>query len=182
MPLNIRWLKHDYKRDFALNKLPPEHMPIVFGLVQIVTLKKKDKDEYARLTNNFKDSDLCYICKQRINKDAVLNKHLNGLKCLNCDVICHTICLANIFKLDEKECGNGMPTGSQQRKELDHLLPVGGKCPKCEAQLMWGDLIKYRLSFYKSSSIGVNVEASDLAVVDEDADDEEFVERDEDSD
>ena len=168
MPLSIRWLKHEYKKDFALNKLPPEHMPIVFGLVQIVTLKKKDKDEYAKLTNNFKDKDACFICKQKINTENILNKHLNGLKCLNCDVINHTICLANMFKLNEEVEHN-----------FEHLLPVSGKCPKCDAHMMWGDLIKYRLSFYKPQSI-VSADANEL--VEAENDDEEFVERDEDDD
>jgi hypothetical protein len=164
--LSIRWLRHEYKKDFALNKQPPEHMPIVYGLVQIVTLKKKDKDEYAKLTNNFRNSDICFICKLKINTDAILNKHLNGLKCLNCDIITHTICLANKFK-----------SNHYKEEEEQHFLPVSGKCPKCEVHLMWGDLIKYRLSLYKKNVIDKN----DLEE-NEEQDDEEFVERDEDSD
>ena len=155
--MNIRWLRHEYKKDFALNKLPPEHMPIVYGLVQIVTLKKKDKDEYAKLTNNFRNSDTCFMCKLKINTDTVLNKHLNGLKCLNCDTITHTICLANKFKSNHDD------------KEEEHFLPVSGKCPKCEVHLMWGDLVKYGLSLYKKNAIDKN----DLAVGEEAGNDEQ---------
>jgi hypothetical protein len=71
-------------------------------------------------------------------------------------------------------------------KEEEHFLPVSGKCPKCEVHLMWGDLVKYRLSLYKKNAIDKN----DLATGEDEAengeqdddDDEEFVERDEDSD
>jgi len=169
--LNIRWLKHEYKKDFAMNKLPPEHMPIVYGLVQIVTLKKKDRAENAKLTNNFRSTDDCFICKSRINADEnILNKYLNGLKCLKCEVIVHTICLANIFKLSEQSFG--------QKSPMEQLLPLHGNCPKCETHLMWGDLIKYRLSLYKSHAI-TSLDENELVEAD---DDEEFVERDEDSD
>ncbi len=165
--MNIRWLKHEYKKDFALNKLPPEHMPIVYGLVQIVTLKKKDKDEFAKLTNNFRHNDVCFICKLKINTDVILNKHLNGLKCLNCDVITHTVCLAEHFK--------------QSEEIKEHLLPVSGHCPKCDTHMMWGDLIKYRLSMYKKNTLDKN--DLDLnGVGEEEEEEEEFVERDEDSD
>lgn len=43
LPLVIRWLKQEYKVDFMQNKLPPFHMPTVFGLVEIYTKKKKKK-------------------------------------------------------------------------------------------------------------------------------------------
>ncbi len=43
LPLVIRWLKQEYKVGFDQSKLPPMHMPTVFGLVEIYTVKSKKR-------------------------------------------------------------------------------------------------------------------------------------------
>ncbi len=45
LPLVIRWLRQEYKTEFNANRLPPFHMPTVFGLVEIYTVKTKKKKQ-----------------------------------------------------------------------------------------------------------------------------------------
>ena len=169
LPLTIRWLKQEYKRDFPLSKLPPTHMPIVYGLVELVK-KKKAKNQNQEIQQIFDPNDKCYICKIEINQDEILIKNLNGLKCLSCSCITHTTCLANLF-IEQNSFKDGL-----------QLLPIEGDCPKCKVHLMWGDLTKFRLGNFKLNNWDANADEADDDNEDEEDEEEDFVERDVESD
>ncbi|RNA24415.1 structure-specific endonuclease subunit slx1-like [Brachionus plicatilis] len=166
LPLTIRWLRQEYKKEFPLNKLPPAHMPVEFGLVQIVPKSKSKKllaieNEQIHMSQVQSVSDVCFICKVNILESSqdVLNKNLASLKCINCMVPYHAICLSNNFIV---------LTGSE-------LLPVDGDCLKCRVHLMWGDLVKFRRNFYRMT----NFAEGETHFEDDDYEEEEsFVEND----
>ena len=182
LPLTVRWLKQEYKRDFPITKQPPTHMPIEYGLVEFVcppkgkkALRAKGKNKeneaaLARLTSCFKSSDMCQICATSIIQSDALSKGLLGLKCPQCQAISHTICLAKKFVDESGERG--------------HVLPIEGFCLKCDKHTMWGDLIKYRLGSFRSATEDALPDGDDNDEDDDDEDDdedEEFVERDDQS-
>jgi structure-specific endonuclease subunit SLX1 len=76
LPLTIRWLKQDYCREFPINKQPPNHMPVEYGLVTLVSAKKKEKTKSndESTTALFSTSDQCFICKKSILQSHILNK------------------------------------------------------------------------------------------------------------
>ena len=159
LPLTIRWLKQEYKRDFMINKLPPSHMPIVYGPVTVVDLNKNNKKTAKQDSSdipseivNSQSSKCCYICKKNLNS---LPK---TLKCIKCHVENHQICLAKHFL----------------QFEPGHLVPLEGDCPKCKQSLLWGDLIRFKIGCYK------NLECTILE--DDDDDEDEIVNSGSDSD
>jgi structure-specific endonuclease subunit SLX1 len=177
LPLTIRWLKQEYKREFPLNKLPPNHMPIEFGLVQIVKNKKPSKalassaqhSESGPSLSQLSNLSTCYVCKLGINlneNDQVVNKILLVIKCIHCLATMHTTCLAQRFL-------NAI---------AGQVLPIDGNCPKCDCYVLWGDLVKFRLDgFKKPNELGsISEESSDQD--EDDENDEEFTERDDDDD
>lgn len=168
LPLTIRWLRQEYRKEFPINKLPPAHMPIEFGLVQIIPKSKSKKflaieNEHIQMSQVQRLSDICFICKLNILESSqdVLNKNLAGIKCINCMIPYHTVCLSNHFV----------------KSSISELLPIDGNCLKCRAVLMWGDLVKFRNNFYRKT----NFNDEETNFDDDDYEDEEsFVEKDED--
>jgi structure-specific endonuclease subunit SLX1 len=152
LPLTIRWLKQEYKRDFLLNKLPPTHMPIVYGLVKIVGKNSKKLNELSsqQLPTASQQSLQCCICSHVISSVDLMLDRLNYLKCINCKVIFHSKCLSSRF-LDEKADHN------------DQLLPIDGDCPQCKRRVMWGELVNYRRSGYKTAFELLDENESDLS-------------------
>ena len=67
----------------------------------------------------------CSVCLCTLQSDA------DALSCLACHAVSHIICLARHF-LDQQEQQHGF------------LLPINGSCPSCNADLLWGDLIRYK--------------------------------------
>jgi structure-specific endonuclease subunit SLX1 len=155
LPLTIRWLKQEYRRDFPISKQPPNHMPIEYGPIELLNssistarARKKVNDITQDLIMLFKPTDQCFICKSSIldsNKD-VFSKNCLGLKCINCNVIVHTICMAKYFLNKEREEAIG------DENKIINVLPIEGNCPKCDVYLLWGDLIKYRQCSFKSNN------------------------------
>ena len=167
LPLVIRWLRQEYKEDFPLSKLPPVHMPTVFGLVEIYTAKSKKKSQLQPTESVLPAKLNCFICSLEICKENILfDKVTSVCKCLNCNVLNHAVCLANFFL----------------KKSSPQLIPVEGNCPKCDSHLMWSDLIKRGVtkSLPNLNNSGSNNEDDDED--EEDEDDEEFEERDDDDD
>lgn len=170
LPLTIRWLRQEYRKEFPLNKLPPAHMPIEFGLVQIVPKSKSKKflaieNEQIHMSQIQSLSDICFICQNNILESSgdVLNKNLSCIKCINCMIPYHTICLSNHFL----------------KSSNSELLPINGNCVKCTAHLMWGDLVKFRKNFYRTT----NFTDDETNYRDDDFEEEDsFVEKDEDED
>jgi structure-specific endonuclease subunit SLX1 len=179
LPLTIRWLKQEYQREFPLSKLPPNHMSIEFGLVQIVKNKKPTAKQLASSQiessgpsscSQLSNLSTCYICKFAINldeNDLIVNKILLVIKCIHCLATMHTNCLAQRF----------LTKSSRQ------VLPIDGHCPKCDCYVLWGDFVKFRLDGFKKPDelLGNILEEGGSEQDGEDSSsDEEFVERDDD--
>lgn len=119
LPLTIRWISEKYMREFDPSLSPPTHMPIVFGPVIGKKLAKKIQQ------NDHEDSDpvKCFLCHCEAEEKY-------KIKCINprCSCDFHLVCLARHF------IGND-----------DSFIPVEGKCPSCDSQVLWGDLIRKKL-------------------------------------
>lgn len=117
LPLTIRWISEKYMNSTHTCQYPPAHMPIVYG--PIVAKKLAKKLEAAKKHEN-SDGVECYLCH-----DEVCETH--SVQCIRPTCLCvfHLVCLARNF------IGNN-----------ESLLPVEGKCPACDLQVLWGDLIR----------------------------------------
>lgn len=152
LPLSIRWLKQEYERAFPINKMPPSHMPIVYGPVVIKDrtksankLQKRNSQSPVKPVHETNSRANCFICRQEM--DA------NRLKCIKCHVETHRICLAKYFL---------------HSTESDLLIPVEGPCPKCNQVLLWGDLIRFKLGCYKDLDVSFEDIDNDNDVIDTD--------------
>ena len=70
----------------------------------------------------------CYVCSFQSNADE--------LSCPMCHATSHIVCLARHFL-------------SQREQQHGFLLPINGSCPLCSADLLWGDLIRYKRGCYQ---------------------------------
>jgi len=52
----------------------------------------------------------------------------------------HVICLSRHFLIQHEQQEHGF------------LLPINGSCPSCSADLLWGDLIRYKRGCYQKLS------------------------------
>lgn len=165
LPLTVRWLKQEYCQEFSLNKLPPTHMPIVYGLIEMFQKSSKSKKNEI-IDPSITDEaliDKCFICKSEILKESLIGVTLATiLKCFKCEQISHTVCMAKHFIVDNQ------------------ILPVEGNCPKCYEHLMWGDLIKNKV-IIKRSIITDNI-SQEEDNEDDDEEEDDFVERDDEDD
>lgn len=149
-------------------------MPIEYGPIELLNssistarARKKTNDITQDLIMLFKQTDQCFMCKSLIldTNQEVFSKNCLGLKCINCNVIVHTICMAKYFLDKEKEEAIG------EDKEKLNVLPIEGTCPKCNVYLLWGDLIKYRQCSFKSSTDDGDDQEMDCDDLDDDDDD-----------
>lgn len=53
----------------------------------------------------------------------------------SCEFVAHIICFAQHFLKEEHKTTEGTPK---------HLIPISGKCPGCNQEILWGDLIRQR--------------------------------------
>jgi len=140
LPLKVRWLKPEYKQEFALE--PPLHMPIVFGPVKttsmsqkaqkIKKLKKKtsgtSENEMEDLAEAEEDEELlCCICF----KTVMSSKKLQCVS-IKCSSVTHPICLSGFFLGDS-----------------ENVIPVNGNCPTCGQETAWGDLVRKAKGCYE---------------------------------
>uniref|UniRef100_H3A9L3 SLX1 homolog B, structure-specific endonuclease subunit n=1 Tax=Latimeria chalumnae TaxID=7897 RepID=H3A9L3_LATCH len=123
LPLTIRWLKQEYRRDFAPGLEPPLHMPIAFGQVRAKPREKQGEEERHDMTKV-----RCRVCCRKFGSED------ETLQCFhaNCAMTTHIVCLAREFLKTEPE----------------HLIPVEGQCPGCRRTLLWGNLIRYKKGCY----------------------------------
>ncbi|CAH2052452.1 unnamed protein product, partial [Iphiclides podalirius] len=114
LPLVIRWLEADLCLAFPPGKEHPSHMVVKHGPVKAKPLKSNHKD--AAPTSTYVE---CLLCSGYLNS-------AERLTCLNanCDLATHVTCLADLFL------------------EPGEFVPIGGKCPFCDTELLWGDLIR----------------------------------------
>lgn len=106
-------------------------MPITSGAVIVSKLKNKSFENITKVSSQ----NMCELCFQIIEEKPI--------SCLNivCDLMCHITCLANI-SLD-----------------LGEYVPVEGKCPKCDEQFVWGDIIKKYKGYGNNADITINLDA-----------------------
>ncbi len=164
--LTIRWLRQEYRQEFSLNKLPPTHMPIVYGLIEIYEKsksKKKQTSEYDPSIVEECQITKCFICCKNIEKETLIGCQMALiLKCFKCNQISHTLCMSKCFLQNDNK----------------QLVPIDGNCPKCNEYLIWGDLIKHKINIKRT--ITSDVSSQDEEEEEEDEDEDDFVEREDD--
>ena len=140
LPLSVRWLRPDLKGtvDFPAEKPPPMHMPVLYGQIKAVKLKKKSK---KKTTEEPEDSTplLCGLCFENVPV-------MDLVKCLStkCESAYHLVCLANSFRARAEE------TDELGRK---YFLPIDGNCPVCDVYVLWGDLIRKKKGCYQNVNV-----------------------------
>ncbi|XP_041348696.1 structure-specific endonuclease subunit slx1-like [Gigantopelta aegis] len=140
LPLNIRWLKQEFKLDFPPEASPPIHMPIVYGPVKSKRIGKKGKGREEKAPNESESDEmdlcritlkhsLCEICYSRFKPED------SKVSCFhpNCSMVSHMLCLSRRF-ITEK----------------DEVIPIDGPCPKCKQILLWGDVIRHKNGCYQN--------------------------------
>ena len=144
LPLSVRWLRPDLKGsvDFPTERQPPIHMPVLYGQIKAVKLKKKkSKKNDEKGDDDQIDSTplLCGLCFENIPV-------IDQVKCLNtkCESAYHLVCLANSFRAKAEE------SDELGRK---FFLPIDGNCPVCEAYVLWGDVIRKKKGCYKDVNV-----------------------------
>jgi structure-specific endonuclease subunit SLX1 len=129
LPLQIRWLKQEYQKEFQPNKMPPNHMPIVYGQIELIKESNKQKLDEEHLfisASQMNKSECCPLCFKSLLLNNEPKTTMKIIECLKCRQFFHTICLAKVF------LGNKC------------LLPIDGDCPQCGQYLLWGDIIQLR--------------------------------------
>ncbi|XP_048374233.1 structure-specific endonuclease subunit SLX1 isoform X3 [Sphaerodactylus townsendi] len=129
LPLTVRWLKQEYRRDFPPGLEPPLHMPVAFGQVRAVRGTKGARPE--------SDEELpvapkrCSVCLKRFQDGE---EDGTPLRCFHtgCSMAAHITCLAQAFL----------------QQEPDQFIPIEGQCPGCKNTVLWGDLIRHYKGCY----------------------------------
>ncbi|QQP49056.1 Structure-specific endonuclease subunit SLX1 -like protein [Caligus rogercresseyi] len=127
LPLTLRWLRPDLT-SIPQDKSPPLHMPIVYGPVCSIKIPSA-KGSNPETDMEEHDSLICSICFSDIGPISE-----ECVKCISpkCSAASHITCLANQFLVNEP----------------DRLLPISGKCPVCDLDVLWGDIIRKKKGCY----------------------------------
>ncbi|KAG0720525.1 Structure-specific endonuclease subunit SLX1 [Chionoecetes opilio] len=107
LPLTLRWIDQKYIKDFPPGLEPPVHIPIAYGPVKSVKVKKPVYHEHED-----KDiEDICTLCRKVV-------RNSDKMRCLSssCTLVAHIKCLAHEMLKDDTR---GM------------LVPLEGNCPSC---------------------------------------------------
>ena len=111
---------------------PPLHIPIVFGPVKSKKVSNKKKKSEEALAERDENKS-CSICHSAVSSSE-------SLSCLypSCSACFHILCLSDHFtdaalRTSRTEAG---------------VLPVGGDCPACHGELLWGNLIRKKRGCY----------------------------------
>lgn len=141
LPLSVRWLRPDLKADLALDfprdKQPPIHMPVLYGPVKSVKLKKAKKSKQNPDDPEAECSStplLCGLCFETVASE-------DRVQCLSkkCSSVYHMICLADKFNAASNE-------------SRLYFLPLDGHCPVCDIFMLWGDVIRHKKGCYQEAS------------------------------
>ncbi|KAM5227591.1 structure-specific endonuclease subunit SLX1 [Ctenodactylus gundi] len=122
LPLTLRWLHPDFRRDLCLP--PPPHMPLAFGPLPPRASAPRPctgtVDDSEPELDQAPDGS-CTLCARALQDEE------SPLHCPHpgCPLKAHVICLAEEFL----------------REEPGQLVPLEGQCPSCKNSLLWGDLI-----------------------------------------
>ncbi|KAL0114917.1 hypothetical protein PUN28_010452 [Cardiocondyla obscurior] len=133
LPLTIRWMDYEFSKNYHKYISPPLHMPICYGKVTSSKVKQMQRTKENNVPSQElyfpveKPLMLCVLCNLiLIEKDSVI---CVKPKCL---LTAHLICLAKEFGVDEM------------------ILPIGGTCPSCKSNVLWGDLIRKKNGCYQN--------------------------------
>ncbi|KAM8961633.1 structure-specific endonuclease subunit SLX1 [Pelodytes ibericus] len=141
LPLTLRWLRQEYRRELPPLLQPPMHMPLAFGQVRAKPIGKGKRDKGKAAENGRGDEESeacdplrasitrrCRVCYQKVQGED------DSLRCFHtgCSLTAHILCLAKLFL----------------RNEPEHLVPVEGSCPSCGHSVLWGDLIRFKKGCY----------------------------------
>ncbi|XP_014118022.1 PREDICTED: structure-specific endonuclease subunit SLX1 [Pseudopodoces humilis] len=112
LPLKIRWLRPPRP---ALELAPPPHVVEEEGAGPPRLKRRKGRSQETAAA-----ADGCGLCGEDLATPL--------LRCPRppCSMAAHPPCLARLFLAPEPR----------------QLLPITGACPRCHAQLLWGDLIR----------------------------------------
>ncbi|XP_003795908.1 structure-specific endonuclease subunit SLX1 [Otolemur garnettii] len=119
LPLTVRWLRPDFRRDFCLP--PPPHVPLAFGPLPPRGFVSRPRASPCADTAPELEA-VCTLCAGAFQDEE-------GPLCCphpGCRLRAHVICLAEEFL----------------QKEPGQLLPLEGQCPSCKNSVLWGDLIR----------------------------------------
>uniref|UniRef100_A0A915CG01 Structure-specific endonuclease subunit SLX1 homolog n=1 Tax=Parascaris univalens TaxID=6257 RepID=A0A915CG01_PARUN len=120
LSLTFRWLLSTSEIAFPSDVPLPSHVNIARGLVE------KTSTVVPQLREDYTCIRKCAICSHTISKISEL------LRCVaqqSCGSHFHMCCLSKIALAESNEF-------------KDQLFPVSGKCPRCGALFLWGDLIR----------------------------------------
>ncbi|CAK9294584.1 unnamed protein product [Gordionus sp. m RMFG-2023] len=131
LPLNVCWLKENYKVEFDSNSAPPLHIPIIQG--PVISNKQNFKDSLN--ISSHSDLVLCFLCKQKISSD-------NKVECIipDCDCVNHLTCLSTYFL---------------KNNEIE-IIPIEGSCPSCKTSMLWGDLIRFKFGYLRNINFDID--------------------------
>ncbi|XP_064612860.1 structure-specific endonuclease subunit slx1-like [Liolophura sinensis] len=153
LALTVRWLKQEYQLDFSPECPPPLHMAIAYGPVKAVRLKdapskrkKKQPDSEESNTEMSAGEDvtsvsgeMCCICQGGFMCKAEI------MRCYRpeCHMTAHMVCLSRLFL-------TGAGAATEDGCCPLQVIPVGGMCPSCAQELLWGDLIRYKQGCFQA--------------------------------
>ncbi|KAG5677766.1 hypothetical protein PVAND_007497 [Polypedilum vanderplanki] len=125
LPLKIRWLESDYCIDFPSDRFP-KHMSIKHGAIKAFKKTVSQTQEQKELMDAVRTRKECHLCMEKIQ-----NLDTDRVLCINprCKLVAHTKCLARICL------------------EPNHYLPIAGKCPLCDCNFLWNDIIRKKNGF-----------------------------------
>ncbi len=122
LPLTIQWLKQEHALSLPIKSQPPVHIPIAYGLISVTDKPSKSQSSKSGQTDQEQDMlpNKCQICDI-----ADADRYI---ECCNveCKLASHIKCIADY---------------SQKTSPSKFLLPVSIRCPSCEIEVLWGDLI-----------------------------------------
>ncbi|KAL9542703.1 hypothetical protein MBANPS3_008481 [Mucor bainieri] len=151
LPLKIRFVLPNLQSLFLEHVTLPPQITYSLGPVDELLRDAKEHDTeiltrfgLSRNTDGFKH---CFICpKALLDEDAI-----NYVECSECYAMrSHVLCLA------------------AEWTALSELIPVMGKCPNCNAALLWGDLIQSLKLKNSSMSTQNRIEEDNDEIMDDD--------------
>ncbi|KAI8371218.1 hypothetical protein EDC96DRAFT_606506 [Choanephora cucurbitarum] len=154
LPLKVRFVLQNMEALFLEDATLPDHITTSVGpLIEFMQdIKEEEKRQIERSSiKNREEAHCCFLCDEWIN----MSDALDYVVCSECDgMTSHLPCLAN------------------QWTTFLELFPVKGKCPNCDASLLWGDLIQRAKLKYTFNSTPESV-ANDVANLDSSVDEDE---------